>query len=83
MALPKYQVHDETSQVSDDCLVILFFHMDMELLFMANQMRRCYLPCLSDSVVCALLHFVKVPLYVIYILVHSLELIGKNIRDII
>lgn len=50
---------------------------------MANQMRRCYLPCLSDSVVCALLHFVKVPQYVIYVLVHSLELRGKNIRDFI
>ena len=50
---------------------------------MANQMRRCYLPCLSDSVVCALLHFVKVPLYVIYILAHPLEPREKNIGDFI
>lgn len=44
MSLQKYQVHDETSQVSYHYLLLCFFQMEMQLLRSSNQMGRCYLP---------------------------------------
>ena len=40
MSLVKYQVHDETSQVSCDCLVILFIPVGIKLCSPKNICRR-------------------------------------------
>lgn len=56
MSLLKYQVHDETSQVSHNCLVLKFFRMDMELSCSTIQvLEHCFLFLIS--LVYALFHF--------------------------